>query len=198
MCFSEEEMRSWLGPELGARLAYPGDHRRCPRSTLRNHPLLAFWAIALALVGCALDTSVPEPPRWKRQAVTVCAPTQLAEATVAASSSWPRPELVFVGECGYADVTILIEEAYPGLDLGHAYHVVHKETEIRSALIVVSSEVSGFDAESVVVHELGHALGLGHLPIPEAVMWHGIARDDVRRSPIAADLNMLEKLYPDP
>jgi hypothetical protein len=47
-----------------------------------------------------------------------------------------------------------------------------------------------FDFESIVLHELGHALGLGHSVDPTSVMYGSITLGIVRRTPIAADLNV--------
>jgi hypothetical protein len=53
-----------------------------------------------------------------------------------------------------------------------------------------------FDAVSLLVHELGHALGLGESADPEAVMWPSLRRGDVRGRRLGADDDAaIDRLY---
>jgi len=53
---------------------------------------------------------------------------------------------------------------------------------------------SGFDLESVLLHELGHCLGLNHSAL-NTVMYETLSRGDMVRVPAADDLAGLEVLY---
>jgi hypothetical protein len=47
-----------------------------------------------------------------------------------------------------------------------------------------------YDFQAVVTHELGHALGLGHNPDANSVMYESLAAGVARRTPMVADLNI--------
>jgi len=52
------------------------------------------------------------------------------------------------------------------------------------------------DFISVALHELGHALGLGHSEVRSAVMWPYFAFGEMRRDPTPDDIQGLLSLYP--
>ena len=57
---------------------------------------------------------------------------------------------------------------------------------------------SAFDLDSVVLHEVGHAVGLGHSAESSAVMSPTIARQVQRRTPTADDIAGIQSLYGTP
>src|SRR6185295_13287015 len=52
---------------------------------------------------------------------------------------------------------------------------------------------SQFDFQTVVTHELGHALGLGHSSDSASVMFASLKTGTAKRNLTAADLRVLEK-----
>ena len=55
---------------------------------------------------------------------------------------------------------------------------------------------TGYDLESVVTHEAGHFLGLGHTPASTAVMFASFAPGEVRSNLSAADIDDVCGVYP--
>jgi hypothetical protein len=55
---------------------------------------------------------------------------------------------------------------------------------------------SQYDFETVVTHELGHALGLGHSDNPASVMYESLAPGVARRTITAGDLNLADATSP--
>jgi hypothetical protein len=53
-----------------------------------------------------------------------------------------------------------------------------------------------YDLRSVVLHELGHAAGIGHSQLPSAVMWFDLGRGEQTRVLTQDDRNALMALYP--
>ncbi|WCJ20891.1 Metalloendoproteinase 3-MMP [Euphorbia peplus] len=51
------------------------------------------------------------------------------------------------------------------------------------------------DLQSVVLHELGHVLGLGHSRDPEAIMYSGIAPGTIKRELTQDDIDGIQALY---
>lgn len=61
-----------------------------------------------------------------------------------------------------------------------------------------STDGSGFDVESVILHELGHGIGLAHHPNPDSIMHASIAPGADRRALGAIDEASVTDLYPCP
>ncbi len=53
----------------------------------------------------------------------------------------------------------------------------------------------GFDFPTVVLHEFGHSLGLGHSGDPAAIMFPSIAPETVKRTLAADDILGIQALY---
>lgn len=60
-----------------------------------------------------------------------------------------------------------------------------------------SPDGSEFDLQSVVLHEFGHYLSLGHDSDPTAIMYHAIAPGSVKRTLHQNDNNGISFIYPD-
>lgn len=61
------------------------------------------------------------------------------------------------------------------------------------------SSAQALDMESLVLHEMGHALGLGHpTQLQTSVMWHELAIGTNKRTLDTVDVFALAMLYPDP
>ena len=55
--------------------------------------------------------------------------------------------------------------------------------------------LGGYDLFSVALHEFGHALGLGHSPDPESIMYHFIASGESKRILSLHDIAGIQSLY---
>ena len=49
---------------------------------------------------------------------------------------------------------------------------------------------SQFDFQTIATHELGHALGLGHLPVATSVMYESLTPGTAKRTILSSDLNV--------
>ncbi|MGC4120514.1 MAG: matrixin family metalloprotease [Myxococcales bacterium] len=88
-----------------------------------------------------------------------------------------------------------------GSDSGRIYgaDVLLNAAQFRFAVLPADHAKGGtaYDLESVLVHELGHALGMDHSKIKEAAMWGGGERGDVSKRGLAEDdVVGIQSLYP--
>ncbi|XP_047309433.1 metalloendoproteinase 5-MMP-like [Impatiens glandulifera] len=83
----------------------------------------------------------------------------------------------------------------PGRILAHAGMPpdggVHFDADEKWVIGVVPT---GVDMETVALHELGHALGLGHSAVKEAIMWPYIGHGEVKRLHVD-DIAGIKALY---
>lgn len=86
--------------------------------------------------------------------------------------------------------------------LAHAFsppsgllHLDSEEEWVVSGDVSTSSILSAVDLESVVVHEIGHLLGLGHSSIEEAIMYPSISSRTRKVELAQDDIEGIQKLY---
>ena len=63
-------------------------------------------------------------------------------------------------------------------------------------LWVIGAVASGFDVETVALHELGHILGLQHSDVAGSVMFPSVSSNFTKRALTADDLGGIRQLYP--
>jgi hypothetical protein len=63
-------------------------------------------------------------------------------------------------------------------------------------LWAIGSVASGFDVETVALHELGHILGLQHSDVAGSVMFPSVSSNSTKRALTADDLGGIRELYP--
>ena len=61
---------------------------------------------------------------------------------------------------------------------------------------VIGAVASGFDVETVALHELGHILGLQHSDVAGSVMFPSVSSNSTKRVLTADDLGGIRELYP--
>lgn len=147
------------------------------------------------LIGCA----EPVGARWEQPVVTVCADPGLQPELGAAAASWSRclhvPELLVEDSAGLCDIEVWVTR----VDHLSTTRRAMARGEIRLATVRLSETAdfssAGYDLQSVLLHEFGHALGLPDIDAPGAVMHHEIAPGEVRQILAPADVYAVMDLY---
>jgi hypothetical protein len=175
-----------------------------------DHPAALPWAFAAfgrwdkPVITWRVDTAPPP--------LTVAA---LRRAVTRATAEWSRASGLAITEAlGTAPVDIAITAERPGehgdscafdaSTLAHAFFPsesdpicphgkVHVNAGQRLTLTARPSPGPPYDLESVLLHELGHALGLGHSTDPDSVMWSTYA--GTRRRLATDDVAGMAALY---
>ena len=167
----------------------------------------AFALLLVLVAGCSA-CAAPTAERWEREQLEVCRHGEPYGGTVDALDVWRLPDVppLFAGSRCDIDITVG--------DVGDQVAVTrtwkNEAGEIRFAMIVLSERVpfgdptaivnadpdaGVFDEQSILVHELGHALGLEDVEQPGGAMFHNINRGEVRRRITWDDARALMELY---
>jgi hypothetical protein len=88
-----------------------------------------------------------------------------------------------------------------GQDSGRIYgaDILLNASDFQFAVLPPNHQKGGiaYDVESVLTHEVGHALGMGHSKVKTAVMWGGGERGDVSKRELTDDDVLgIQSLYP--
>jgi hypothetical protein len=95
-----------------------------------------------------------------------------------------------VGSTTLAQTTYWFE--YPSGNIFEADCVINDRKTWSTAAITSGGQ---FDVESVMLHEFGHFLSLGHSPVPDAVMWESIGSGVQKRTLHADDIAGIIAIY---
>lgn len=76
--------------------------------------------------------------------------------------------------------------------------ILDTDTDLNLAdfRFVVGADRTGADLQTILGHEMGHALGLAHSPDRLSVMWYAVGRGEQRRAPTSDDVAGLCAVYP--
>lgn len=165
-------------------------------------------AVLVALAGCAAEAAPPRP-RWAAAELSLCADdAQLHAPLQAAAAAWQgvAPALRMVdptaGPCdvrvGYGPVpsawgaATLRQYSADGRAIVRATIFIDGDAPVGDASI----DPAAVDLQSVLTHELGHALGIRHVEQPHATMFEAIdAGDTSRRELSPEDVDAARELY---
>lgn len=62
-------------------------------------------------------------------------------------------------------------------------------------IIVRKARLTNYDAQTIILHELGHFMGLQHQTSYSSIMYESIYPGQVKNRPLNSDLNLLARLY---
>lgn len=102
-----------------------------------------------------------------------------------------------IGSIGFSQSNILAHAFQPGAppifsgSLGGDVHINHDKVWVD----VAAGGSGGFDLWSVVLHELGHSLGLGHTADPSTIMYPFLSPNTARRTLAPDDIAGINALY---
>lgn len=179
-------------------------------------------ALAALLPPAALAHSVSKTPkgavvRWTHKVISVgpdaSAPSRylpepaVREALIEAGGVWSvLPESRIVFQRPGADATANVRVRFIGRNWSERpdrFAMTHVRADdntgvAESATVDVNEEryeLTQKDLQAVLVHELGHVLGLGHSTLASAVMFETSSLDVTRLSPTADDRKGLAEIY---
>lgn len=155
--------------------------------------------IALCLAaGCAADAG---PPRWHRGPLRLCALEGVdADTLLAAAGAWEPYTLGMAMVDGGCDVEVLwgrpisTGATQVRLDDGAIVFAriwLHRDKPIGDA----ADDPDALDLQTILTHEVGHALGIEHSDDPRAVMYEHVLPGEVRRELTADDVDAVHALY---
>ena len=106
-------------------------------------------------------------------------------------NSWPRN----LSASSLAVTQVFAQQAPAG-----NYEITHFDILLNYEFYPFSTSASSdnYDLSTVILHEIGHGLGLGHSSNSYAVMEATIHIEDNKRSLTPSDVNELNSLYPCP
>jgi hypothetical protein len=94
---------------------------------------------------------------------------------------------------------VLAVTAYLANDRGTYLQMIHGDIILNRRDFNFTNDASNigqFDLPTVVIHELGHLIGLGHnLESTNSIMYPSVSSSDVKRTPTLNDTNSITSLY---
>lgn len=176
---------------------------------------LAFLA-AILLSACGSPPSFEESPgRWMWKECTIHVDAVLEDVARSAADKWnvidaDQPTLTIVVEAGDSSFNQSSSARYGQVpdpnQVGVTYVWTAGDPELQGQIVeadIILSAVAPWDdglfpiysRETVLLHEMGHLLGLPHSRDETDIMWPIIPKDTNGRIPSAADEATLADLY---
>jgi hypothetical protein len=149
-----------------------------------------FGIIASVLFLISVCRPPPLGPTWDKGIIYYDVLDQSLRPHVErAAKVWSSPGIRFVYKRGSAN---RIHYGWLPSRKGGSTVIISNEGRVRWFDITISNKLNRYDLDEVLVHELGHALGLGHANCPDSVM-NSIAPSS---SLYPGDIIARDSLYP--
>ena len=169
-----------------------------------TYTIRALVTLAVALVAFAVaapSTAQAGPARWSKPVLTVHVADEAAWAgtdVAGALAQWSPALALVLTDDPAADVTLggPVASGVTASDVGATATTTTDGATITGCRIALAENLRGQDVTSILAHEVGHCLGLGHaVEGPSVMFWTELGGDKLSPTVTATDLDNVRSMY---